>query len=55
MDSPGPKLPPELEREIFETLAEIDRSSITRIVLVARRCQRWYVSLTLRDKYASFF
>lgn len=38
-----PKLPPELERQIFETCARSNREACLRLMLVARRVQEWYV------------
>lgn len=36
-----PCLPPELEREVFEIAALQDRSSINRLMLVAKRVKTW--------------
>jgi len=37
-----PRLPLELEREIFEIAAFGDRGSVPRLVLVAQRVNEWY-------------
>ena len=50
-----PKLPPELEREIFEICARNNREACFKLTLVARRVREWYVlrhckRLSLIDK-----
>ncbi|KAF7311868.1 hypothetical protein MIND_00197600 [Mycena indigotica] len=44
-----PRLPPELERRIFETSALLDRSSIPRLLLVASRVLIWIEPLLYRS------
>ncbi|KAJ7614897.1 hypothetical protein FB45DRAFT_1064529 [Roridomyces roridus] len=40
--SPGsPRIPPELEREIFEILASVDPDSVSQLILVAQRVKIW--------------
>ena len=36
-----PRLPPELEREVFEIVALQDPPSINRLILVAKRVKTW--------------
>ncbi|KAF7309312.1 Zn(2)-C6 fungal-type domain-containing protein [Mycena indigotica] len=57
----GPRLPPELEREIFEAAAEMDPPSIPRLLVVAKRVQLWieplaYHTVTVDDskRFLSF-
>ena len=38
-----PKLPPELERKIFEICARNNRGACLKLILVARRVRVWYV------------
>lgn len=42
-----PRLPRELERQIFEFAAQIDMATKLRLVLVARRVRIWLVALFL--------
>ncbi|KAK7033744.1 hypothetical protein R3P38DRAFT_2914725 [Favolaschia claudopus] len=44
-----PVLPPELEREIFETAAHLDRSDIPTLLLVYRRVHEWIEHLLYRS------
>ncbi|KAK7058068.1 hypothetical protein R3P38DRAFT_2599662 [Favolaschia claudopus] len=44
-----PVLPPELEREIFETAAYIDRSDIPALLLVCKRVHQWIEPLLYRS------
>ena len=37
-----PKLPPELERQIFEDYARSNREACLELILVARRIREWY-------------
>jgi len=37
-----PRLPPELERDIFELTIQIDRRCAFQLVVVAKRVQVWY-------------
>ncbi|KAF7309233.1 Zn(2)-C6 fungal-type domain-containing protein [Mycena indigotica] len=57
----GPRLPPELEREIFEAAAEMDPLSIPQLLLVAKRVHLWieplaYHTVTVDDsmRFLSF-
>ena len=38
-----PKLPPELERKIFEICARNNRGACLKLILVARKVRVWYV------------
>jgi len=40
-ESNEPRLPPELEREVFEIVAFQDVSAINRLMLVAKRVKTW--------------
>jgi hypothetical protein len=40
-ESKEPRLPAELEREVFEIVALQDVSSINRLMLVAKRVKTW--------------
>lgn len=42
-----PKLPPELEWQIFEICARNDREACLTLILVARRVREWYVLVQL--------